>query len=53
MKYEIRDALKGLFTDILRTQRRMNLRLHKSCVVKGQLEFNRYEVNETLLRQRE
>lgn len=47
----MRDALKGLFTDILGTQRRMNLRLHKSCVFKGKLEFNRYKVNETHLRQ--
>lgn len=47
----MRDTLKGLFTDILGTQRRMNLRLHKNCVLKGKLEFNRYKVNETHLRQ--
>lgn len=29
----------------------MNLRLYKSCVLKGKLEFKRYKVNETHLRQ--
>lgn len=31
----------------------MNLRLHKTCALKGKLEFNGYKVNETHLRQRQ